>query len=165
MTGISIHLDDAVVQAVLGQVVNRMTNARGLYDNIGAAMVVSTQMRFEREQSPDGSPWPQSLRARLEGGKTLQKSRQLYQKITHQADDHGVEWGSDLPYARIHQEGGVIVPKSAGALFFQLPGGRGWVFASSVEIPARPYLGVDDDDRAEIIAQVEDWLAVAGIEQ
>ena len=161
MAGVSLHVDDAVVQAALGRVSDRMTNARGLYDNIGAAMVVSTQMRIEREQAPDGSPWPKSLRVLIEGGNTLRLSGRLYQTITHIADDHGVEWGSDAEYARIHQMGGTIVPKTAGALYFKLPGNLGWRFASSVTIPARPYLGIDDDDMAEIVAQTEDWLAVA----
>ncbi|WP_051249153.1 phage virion morphogenesis protein [Inquilinus limosus] len=161
MVGISTRVDSAVVQAALGRVSERMTNARGLYDNIGAAMVVSTQARFEREQAPDGSPWPKSLRALIEGGNTLRLSGRLYQSITHLADDHGVEWGSDVEYARIHQMGGTIVPKAAGALHFKLPGDLGWRMAASVKMPARPYLGIDDDDTAEIVAQAEDWLAIA----
>ncbi|MGK9234777.1 phage virion morphogenesis protein [Inquilinus limosus] len=161
MTGVSIRVDDAAVEAAVGRVVDRLTNARGLYDAIGAAMVVSTQMRFEREQAPDGNPWPPSLRAKLEGGKTLQKSGLLVGSITHVADDHGVEWGSNAPQARIHQLGGTIVPKQAGALHFKLPGDLGWRTVASVTVPARPFLGIDDEDRAEIEAQVEDWLAIA----
>ncbi|WP_052119947.1 phage virion morphogenesis protein [Inquilinus limosus] len=161
MTGVSLHVDSAVVRAALGRVSERMTNARGLYDNIGAAMVVSTQMRFEREQAPDGSPWPKPLRVLIEGGNTLRLSNRLFGSLTHVADNQGVEWGSDAEYARIHQLGGTVVPKAAGALHFKLPGDLGWRFASSVTIPARPYLGIDDDDTAEIVAQAEDWLAVA----
>lgn len=161
MVGVSTRVDSAVVQAALGRVSERMTNARGLYDNIGAAMVVSTQMRFEREQAPDGSPWPKPLRVLIEGGNILRLSGRLYGSITHVADNDGVEWGSDAEYARIHQLGGTIVPKAAGALHFKLPGDLGWRFASSVTIPARPFLGIDDDDQAEIVAQAEDWLAVA----
>jgi phage virion morphogenesis protein len=161
MTGVSIHVDDAIVQAALGHVVDRMTNARGLYDNIGAAMVVSTQMRFERERAPDGSPWPQSLRAKLEGGKTLRKSGRLYGSLTHIPDDRGVEWGTDVEYAGTHQDGRTIVAKTAGALHFKLPGNLGWATVASVTIPKRAFLGLDDDDRAEITAQVEEWLSVA----
>lgn len=162
MVGVSTRVDSAIVQAALGRVSERMTNARGLYDNIGAAMVVSTQMRFEREQAPDGNPWPKPLRVLIEGGNILRLSGRLYGSITHNADNHGVEWGSDAEYARIHQMGGTIVPKAAGALHFKLPGDLGWRFASSVTIPARPYLGIDDDDTAEIVAQAEDWLAIPG---
>ena len=42
MSGVSIRVDDAVVEAALGRLTDRMAHARGLYDNIGAAMVVLT---------------------------------------------------------------------------------------------------------------------------
>ncbi|MFE0757194.1 phage virion morphogenesis protein [Inquilinus sp. NPDC058860] len=83
MVGVSTRVDSAIVQAALGRVSERMANARGLYDNIGAAMVVSTQMRFEREQAPDGSPWPKPLRVLIEGGNILRLSGRLYGSITH----------------------------------------------------------------------------------
>lgn len=133
-------------------------------DQIGAAMVTSTQMRFEQQAGPGGSPWPPSLRARLEGGITLTDSGRLAQSITHQADAAGVEWGTDVLYAGIHQFGGTIVPKSAGALHFKLPGKLGWRFAGSVTIPARPFLGVDAEDEAEILDILAEFARGFGAE-
>lgn len=180
MDGVSIRVNDAAVRAAVGRVVDRMTNARGLYDGIGAAMVVSTQMRFERERAPDGNPWPQSLRARLEGGKTLQLSARLVQSITHIPDDDGVAWGSDVAYARIHQLGGTIKREARIQTIYRRYDARTdelsdrfvtkrmsnfatdhEVGAYEIDMPARPYLGIDDDDRAEIEAQVKEWLAIA----
>ncbi|MFZ5747899.1 MAG: phage morphogenesis protein [Pseudomonadota bacterium] len=57
-------------------------------------------------------------------------------------DGHGVRgtWGvQDVNYARIHELGGTITPKTAKALAIPLPDG-GVAFAASVTIPARPYL-------------------------
>lgn len=52
---------------------------------------------------------------------------------------HGT-WGvRDVAYARIHEEGGTIVPRNAEALAIPQPDG-GVAFVSSVTIPARPYL-------------------------
>lgn len=59
-----------------------------------------------------------------------------------QAKDKGVKgtWGSrDVRYARIHEEGGEIVPVKAQALHFRLPDGT-FATVKKVTIPARPYL-------------------------
>lgn len=47
--------------------------------------------------------------------------------------------GTNLVYARILELGGIITPKSAGALAFMTPQGN-LVLAKSVTIAARPYL-------------------------
>ena len=46
--------------------------------------------------------------------------------------------GTNLVYAAIHEFGGVITPKKAKALSFEIGGEL--IFAKSVHIPARPYL-------------------------
>lgn len=46
--------------------------------------------------------------------------------------------GTNVVYARIHEEGGVIKAKNAPYLHFQV-GGR-WVKTKQVTIPARPYV-------------------------
>ena len=66
--------------------------------------------------------------------------------------------GSNLPYARIHQLGGVIVPKKAKKLVFK--GSDGATRAvDKVTIPARPYLGVSKDDLDDVRAAMADFLA------
>lgn len=44
-----------------------------------------------------------------------------------------------VPYARIHEEGGTILPKRGKYLVFK--GSRGWAKVTKVTIPARPFLG------------------------
>ena len=67
----------------------------------------------------------------------------LRSSITHEVTDNGDRVtgviGSDVVYARIHELGGVIVPRVAKHLRFQLPDGE-WVTTDKVTIPARPYL-------------------------
>lgn len=46
--------------------------------------------------------------------------------------------GDGVPYARIHEEGGVIVPRSRPYLVFKTA--RGWVSTKRVVMPKRPYL-------------------------
>ncbi|WP_374653118.1 phage virion morphogenesis protein [Dongia sp.] len=158
MSGAAIHirLDDHVVIQALAQAAARAADLTPLLDNIGASLVTSTQMRFEREQGPDGQAWPPSIRALIEGGKTLRDHNQLYGSITHVASANGVEVGSNVLYAAVHQFGATIEAKNAKTLKFKV-GGR-YVSKERVTIPARPFLGIDDGDRAMIAETVSEWL-------
>ena len=161
MTGIRIEVTGA--EAALSQLqraIEATANPRPLYDEIGAALVVSTQMRFEREETPEGAKWPASLRAIVEGGRTLTDTGRLMQSITHEASDSGVAVGTNVLYAAIHQFGGKITAKTGKGLVFKGAGDQ-WVRKQSVTIPARPFLGLDDEDEAEITAIAEDWLGRA----
>lgn len=176
MAGVSIKLDGAdTALAQLDRSERRAGNARGLYENIGAALVASTLQRFQTGVAPDGSPWPQSIRAVAEGGKTLIDTARLMQSITYRATDHGVEVGSNVVYAAIHQLGGDIKQAAreqvihfrrtrGGSVRFSKANKRA-KFAQKVEIgareirmPARPFLGVDQDDKREIADLVGDWI-------
>ncbi len=159
MTGVRIEVTG--IEAALGQLqraIEAAANARPLFDEVGASLVVSTQMRFEREQSPEGAKWPASLRAIVEGGRTLTDTARLQQSITHEASDTGVAVGTNLLYAAVHQFGATITAKTEKGLVWKGAGGQ-WFRKDSVTIPARPFIGLDDDDEEEIVAISEDWLA------
>jgi len=178
MTGVRIELRDTdePLQRLAGMIA-RLDNPSGLFDNIGSYLVGSTQRRFERGAAPGGSVWPPSLRALAEGGKTLIKSAQLMGSITHVASASGVEVGSNKVYAAIHQLGGEIKQdartavlhfkrnKRTGASRFAKANSKA-TFAQKAEIgarvikmPARPFLGLDDDDNRAIIGIAETFVA------
>ena len=96
----------------------------------------------------------------MEGGKTLVDSARLMQSITSNASDTGVEVGTNVLYAAIHQFGGTIRAKTSRGLRFKIGKGRdaSWATRQSVTIPARPFLGIDAEDEAEIIQIATDWL-------
>ena len=64
--------------------------------------------------------------------------RSIYSDVIERGDHIAGIVGSDLVYARIQEEGGVIVAKNALYLRFTI-GGR-WVSVKQVVIPARPYI-------------------------
>lgn len=132
----------------LGEAADRMEHAAPLFDRIGAMLVSSTQHRFERQADPEGNPWPKSIRAQLEGGRTLFDSGTLFRDLTHEATDQGVAVGTNLIYAAIHQFGGTIRPVADEALHFTIGGAE--VFVKEVSIPQRAFLGLDADDEAAI---------------
>jgi phage gpG-like protein len=91
------------------------------------------------------------------GGKILQRSGDLKKSIEiGRIGDTYVEIGSSLPYARIHQLGGVVRPKRYRFLF--VPTASGFLRLREAHIPARPFLLVQDEDKRAIILATCDYL-------
>lgn len=145
-------------QATLGELLRRTGDLGPLMDRIGAYGEESTVHRFETETGPDGRRWAPSLRARATGGQTLTDKGILKGSIGWRADRDSAEWGTNVLYARTHQEGATIRAKGEGGLAFSIPG-IGFRRPHEVVIPARPFLGVDGDDQDEIDALVRDWIS------
>lgn len=162
MTGVAITIkgSDAAF-AVLAKAQAALATPRGLYADIGRQLVVSAQSRFAAEKDPDGSPWPVSMRAALDGGKTLTHTARLKNSITSEAGDREVAVGTNAIYAAIHQFGGVIKAKTAKGLKFRPAGGNGFVTVMSVTMPKRAFLGLDQDDEAYIAKTAAKFMAQA----
>ena len=149
----------------LSEAAHKLADRQALMDSIGEALVSGTLKRFDAEEEPTGKKWKPSARAAAEGGKTLTDEAFLRRSIDYAATPDKVMVGSNLPYARIHQEGGktsphVIRPKRKKALAF---GGivRKKVNHPGSDIPARPYLGVSKEDMEEVRETMADFLAGA----
>lgn len=138
---ISITLNDEVLEGLLSRLQSHMKDLSEPLADIGSVLVSSTLSRFSEGRGPDGQPWLKSERAVREGGQTLVDTALLQSSITYQVENDGVRAGTNMIYGGIHQFGGQA--------------GRG----GASKIPARPYLGIDGDDRDEIRATVGDWLA------
>lgn len=168
--------DDAAL-AEFGRLAERAEHAQPMYARIGESLFTSTRRRFETSTGPDGSPWPPSLRVLAHGGKTLIETQRMFQSLAFNAWDTGVEIGTNVPYAAIHQLGGTIeVKPHTQVLHFKqhartgkmLPGFRkaknatlamkAEVGAHTIKMPARPFLGLDDDDAREVVLIAESWL-------
>lgn len=142
---IQIKAEDAAGR--LDQIAQRAANMRPAYQAIGNYLVGETQDRIKRETSPDGSRFQSLAAATVQRKaakgkirKILQEEGNLVGTIAAQVQGAGVAIGSNLPYSAIHQYGGRA--------------GRG----RKVTIPARPYLGVNEADEAEIVGLIEDHL-------
>lgn len=142
---------------VLTEIERRASALAPALDEIGMMLTTSTRRRFEEGRGPDGTPWIESGRAKAEGGRTLVDRGHLRDSITHRVEGHAVRVGTNRVYGGIHQFGGVIEGKS-GSLKFKTPGG-GFVTVKSVTMPARPFLGLSDADRAEATVILEEFLS------
>ena len=110
----------------------------------------STLERFKQSKGPDGRRWKTSIRA-----------AQLRNSIHDKSDASGFAVGTNVKYAATHQfgePGRTIRARKKKALRFQV-GGK-WVTKKQVRItiPARPFLGLSEDDMQEMKATVEEFI-------
>lgn len=143
---IEIKIDNKDVDRKLLELAQKSENLRPLMKNIAGIFASATEENFKNEGRPD--KWTelseatkkQRTKQKKWPGQILQVSGQLASSISTQYDDESAIIGSNLDYAAIHQLGG-----QAGK-------------NKKVEIPARPYLKLTDDDFNEILDATKNFL-------
>lgn len=143
---IEIKIDNKDVEKKLLEFAQKCENLRPLMKNIAGIFASATEENFKNEGRPD--KWTelsevtkkQRTKQKKWPGQILQVSGQLASSISTQYDYESAVIGSNLDYAAIHQLGG-----QAGK-------------NKKVEIPARPYLKLTDDDFNEILDATEHYL-------
>lgn len=164
MSGVSfeIYLDQTGAAAAITRLQGVFADPRPMLEDIGLEIETSTVERFETNVAPDGVAWQPSIRARETGSKTLVEQGFLRDSFSYRVDGEGVEIGSALKYAAVHQVGGEISAKGE-ALRFRLATGQ-FVSKKTVRIPARPMLGLSAEDQRIIpeIALEHAELALRG---
>jgi len=153
MAGASFNIDFSKMNNVFGTAMSRLSDLQQLSDALGEQLVSSTIERFENETGPDGEKWKPSRRAEDEGGQTLSDTGLLKNSINYEASPSAVVVGTtDSVKGAIHQFGGTIKPKQANALKFETP--NGFVTVKQVKMPARPYIGINNEDIKEAKAAI-----------
>lgn len=144
--------DDAIAVA-LSKIAAEFGDMSTLMDEIGQALVISSKDRIEQGVTPDGTPFA------LRSGTTvdryiaedkpfrgpLYQSGDMASQINHSYGPTSAQVGSNAIQAAVMQ---------FGAAKGSFDGASPWG-----DIPARPFLGISDQDRADIPEIVEDWFA------
>jgi phage virion morphogenesis protein len=176
---------DRQVMNMLGELIDKAANLRPMLLEIGEAVAESTKRRFNTLTGPDGQPWAANAegtfdaylskfsRARKKDGSLSKRGEQLRAgkkpltgetkalrtTINYQlVGDGAVSIGSPMEYAPFQQYGTkphVILPRGKKALAF------GGIVVRKVDhpgIPARPFLGFSDQDRADILDIVRSYF-------
>jgi phage virion morphogenesis protein len=146
-------VDDGEIRGALQRLIALGRNPKPAMQDIAIFGENSTRLRFRTQIGPDGQRWKPSLRALLFGGKTLTKDGHLAGSTSSNFGSDFAEWGVNRIYAAVHQFGMVIRAKGK-ALRFRLANGA-FAVVKAVRIPARPYLGVNDDDRRGMLDLIE----------
>ena len=138
----------------------------------GAILERSTISRFERGVGPGGIPWPVSRRVAKHGGKTLIDTGDLVGSISTALSPNEVVVGSRglkvkeklVNQTGSHRQSVVLAHRRmiTSAFGVPLPGGPREVNVRAhgriTNIPARPFLGVDDQDRDDLADAWNEYL-------
>lgn len=109
---------------------------------IGGEIENQTKRRIaEEKQSPDGTPWADwssdYAATRGPGHSLLEAEGYLANSIAFDVSGAQIEVGTNRVYGAIHQFGGAEVGRA---------------------IPARPFLGVSNDNEDDLLALVDAWV-------
>ena len=143
---IEIHYDDREVLAALQALERRAGNLRPALAEIGEHLTETTKQRFSSRSGPDGRAWRPNRPVTVERkGRNYPLTHRgtLGQTINYRLRGRDtLEVGSPMEYAAMQQFGGTRTE------FPHLWG----------DIPARPFLGVSEDDKREILDILVDYL-------
>ena len=143
---IEIEFDDTAIKKALSNLQQAVGNISPVLKVIGEDLKESSQQRFVSKTGPDGQKWDDNsdvtidLKGRndpLVGEGTL--GEQINATLI---GDDTLEIGSSMNYAAMQQFGG---NKSEFPFLWG-------------DIPARPFLGISDEDEANILATIEEFL-------
>lgn len=143
---IEIKIDNKEIESKLLDLAQKSENLRPLMKNIAGIFAYSTEENFKEEGRPKWESLKeptikQRKKKKQWPGKILQVTGQLASSVNTYYDDDSAIIGSNLTYAAIHQLGG--------------QSGRN----KSVEIIARPYLNLTNEDLKEILTLSEQYFA------
>ena len=159
MSGASFSWNLEPLERAIGSAVSHMGRTQELMEIIGEGLVAGCHERFDRQEDPEGVPWPPSVRATEEGGQTLRDTSRLRNSVGYEAGPDFVAYGTNDERAAIHQFGGTITPKKAPKLKFKV-GGK-FVQTDEVTMPARAFIGVSEDDMKMARDATHDFIAEA----
>lgn len=156
---VSIKINEDEITAVLDRLQKHLTDMTPVMTELGEILVDSTKQRFTEGVSPTGAKWaPKSQTTidsyaargdRIDFRPLFGPTGRLSSEITYQATDSSVEIGSALIQAAVMHFGAGKGAFGADAAGHSIPWGN---------IPARPFIGLSDQDRSNIKATVYEWL-------
>ncbi|OHY55957.1 phage virion morphogenesis protein, partial [Enterobacter roggenkampii] len=104
----AIRYDIGDFERSLGELIKKLENRAPLMREMAAAMGDAVEENFAQQGRPAWMGWSPAYARQRRGGKILQKSGRLAASITQYSTNDEATVGTNVKYARIHQEGGEI---------------------------------------------------------
>lgn len=167
---ITIELQSDRVTPALDRLAQLLDDLTPVMDEIGEYLIAATRARFAEGKGPDGTPWAPKSEATIAAYKARKDpvdhrplfgpTGALSSQFSTVATPDSVEIGTNLIYAAVMQFGAEAgqfgarmgTDKRGRSFFMPIPWG---------DIPARPFLGLSDDDETAILSIVTEWLESA----
>lgn len=161
MPAVRVTVNATPVLQKLGSLSQKLDGLRPLLEDVKGRLLLSTQQNFTAGGRPRSwTPLAASTLANRRGSsaRILRDTGRLQNSITGRIEQRSVLIGTNVLYARIHQEGGTVRvpevrPRTAKVLRFVVGGQVVYARrarAHTVRIPARPYLLLQESDKAYI---------------
>lgn len=160
MALIKISGDAGKISGALSRLEQLGKEPQAFLGALGLEMVDRTRQRIDDGVTPEGAPFaplnPLYASDKEDGDPILKRSGSLWNELTSTLQGNSLVWGSNRIYAAVHQFGAIILPVRAPKLVFRMGGilfKRQWV-----EIPSRPYLGFNEEDREAAVGTLETFF-------
>jgi len=144
-----ITINDSGARDLFKRLARRVSNMTPVFAEIGEIITESVQRNFEEKVSPEGEKWAPLAAAtkarKRHPGEILVELGTLFSSIHPEAHRDHVSIGTNIIYAAVHQFG---IGRYAHLKTRRV----------MPAIPARPYLGIRDDDWPEILDAIEHWI-------
>lgn len=163
---IKVEITDEEVDAMLARLRESLGDMTEIFEVIGEQLEDSTEKRFLTGVSPEGIAWAPKAQATIDAyaarGLSVD-SRPLFgpnldtlplrQSFFRDAGPDSLEVGTNKVQAAVMQFGASKGQFGTAANGSSVPWG---------DIPARPFLGISEADRGNILATIEEWIEESG---
>ena len=174
MAGVTLEFDAVAALAVVNEAAAALADPAPMLRDIGEFLLIAHDQRFASQASPDGTPWqalsPAYLKRKKKNrDKILVLDGFLKNTLRYQVNNNELLFGTNRIYgAMMHVGGSIDVAARSQQAYFRQDGKTGdvgnqfvskrksnfaqWVTigAYTIQIPARPWLGISDDDNYAI---------------
>lgn len=165
---LDLKVDLSAYDATLLKLIRATTKRHDLMTALAGTMLDAVEENFQQEGRPKWLGWSPAYAKKRAGGKILQKTGRLAASIRAAITNDAATVGSNVRYARIHNEGGEIKheARTTNLYFKQHKNGSvsrqfvkkrnsnfvqsATIGAHTVKMPARPYLQLTGEDIKEL---------------
>ena len=165
---LDLKVDLRAYNAGLLKLIRSTKQRHDLMTALAGTMLDAVEENFQQEGRPKWLGWSRAYAKKREGGKILQKTGRLAASIRAAITNDDATVGTNVRYARIHNEGGEIKheARTQDLYFKQYKNGSvsrqfvkkrnsnfvqsATIGAHTVKMPARPFLQLTGDDIKEL---------------
>lgn len=150
-------IDDREIRAALRQLVESVNNPRPALLAIGETLQESTTKRFSTKTAPDGTAWDRNSEVTMWTPKKLPTGGYEIKGRDDPLVDHNT-LGTTIGYQLLGDDGLVIGSPMEYAAMMQFGGSPDEFPNLWGEIPGRPFLGISDEDKVEVMRILQSHL-------